>query len=310
MQSEWTTLERSENVGATLLRIDSIRPGDLGIRSELGDLDSLKESILQQGLLTPIIVGRRSESSYEVIAGNRRLKVFQQLSRRFIPAVVVNVDEKSSFEISLTENIQRQTLDPLDEARAFYNYVSSKKKHGLGYGSVSELAKRIGKSQEYISNRMGLLRLPELTLRRLLRDGNLKVSHAEELASLSDNLETANELAKLVSSNKISVRVLEKAIHFIKAGVPLPKALELASTESNLKLKTPPQDVDSDRPGLLMKRTKLVLEATLSYVDNVLSELDPESDIYDAWTTHVRLPVHKAIDGVIRCQTLAKDEYH
>lgn len=279
-----------------------IFPSRAAVRSSLGDLDGLKDSISQQGLLSPILVRRIRPSRYEVIAGYRRLKAYRALGLSRIPAKIIEADDKRSFEVFLTENVQHQTLDPLDEARAFYNYVCSKERHGLGYGSVAELARRIGKSQEYVSNRIGLLRLPESTIRQLLSEGKLTVSHIEELASISDNPVAAQELANLIATHRISVRVLEKTVQLIKSGVGTTRALLLAKIESDMRLESTPLNRGSERTKELLQRTKRILEATLSYLDNTLPDLEKEPDIYRYWAENVRRPVHKAIDGTIVCQ--------
>ena len=300
MQSAYA---RYENVGESevvSIRVNLITPCRTPLRSELGDLGGLEKSISRNGLLSPILVRRTASSRFEVVAGNRRLQAFKNLGRPQIPSRVIEADDRESFEVSLVENVQRQTLDPLDEARAFYNYVCSKERHGLGYGSVVELAEHIGKSQEYVSNRIGLLRLPESTVRRLL-DGKLTVSHLEELAALSGNQPAVDELAALISTHRISVRVLESAVRLIKGGMTTERALSLARIESDLRLTSVPE-ADEEEMSKLMKRTKRVLEATLSYLDNAMPTLEKDPDLYRYWAENVRRPVHKAIDGTIVCQ--------
>ncbi len=115
----------------------------------------LVESIREHGLLEPIVV-RPVKGRFEVVAGNRRLKACKLLRHKRIRCMVLDLDDKSSFEIALTENIQRKTLDPIEEAVAFKRYCDE-----LGWGGQSELAKKIGKSQEYISHRIALLDLPD-----------------------------------------------------------------------------------------------------------------------------------------------------
>ncbi|MDA4124643.1 MAG: ParB/RepB/Spo0J family partition protein [Thaumarchaeota archaeon] len=282
-----------------------IHSGKPNTRSNLGDLEGLGDSISQHGLINPILVRRVGASRYEVVAGSRRLKTFERLGYPSIPAIIIEADDKKCFEISLTENVQRQTLDPLDEARAFYDYVCSKEEDGLGYGSITQLAKRIGKSQEYVSNRIGLLRLPKSTLRQLLGERKLSVSHVEELASISENPMAVKELADLIATRRISVRVLEKAVQLIKNGLETARALDLAEVESDMRLESTELDQDPDLVNMLMKRSKRVLEAALSYLDNTAPELEKEPTIYSYWLENVRLPVHKAIDGAIVCQKRA-----
>lgn len=305
MQSMERGCEIAIKVETINIPLEIIKFRRLEIRSSQGDMDGLKQSILQHGLLNPILVRRSGSNHFEVVVGNRRLKAFQDLGIQRIPAKVIEADDRECYVLLLVENIQRETLDPLDEARAFYDYVCSEEKNGFGYGSVSELARRIGKSQEYVSNRMRILRLPESTLRQLLEGTKLKVSHIEELASIAENPEAVKELANLVSMHQISVRVLEKAVQLIKSGLDSPRALELAKIESEMGLTSSNQLEGAEHISVLVERTKRVLEATLSYLDGISPEFEKET-IYKYWLKNVRLPVHDAIDAVILCQRMTR----
>jgi ParB family transcriptional regulator, chromosome partitioning protein len=277
------------------------------VRRSLGDLSELQESIVSNGLLHPIVVRRTDASSqFQLVCGNRRLQVFRQLGRDRVPAVVWELDDKGSFEVFLSENIQRQTLSPLEEARAFYSYVGPKERKCFSYGKVSELAARIGKSQEYVSNRIRLLKLPEYFLADLLARKNFTASHAEELVSLADHPRELKELSDLMLENKLSVRIMERVIPLIKLGMNVKSAMELAKVESDLKLdwkyKSSP-----DREEKLFRKSKKVLESSLSYIDNVINILGQDSEeLNEAWIQNVRLKIHDAIDGVIRCEKMYK----
>ena len=301
MQRVRTSCGDSSQKEVVEIPLSMVGPNRLGVRSSLGDLDALRESIVRYGLLSPILVRETGPSRYEVVAGNRRLRACESLGLPTIAANIIEANDKECFEIFLTENVQRDTLDPLDEARAFYSYISSEGRHGLGYGSVSELARKIGKSQEYVSNRMGLLRIPEPILRQLLGNGRLTVSHVEELASLSDNPTAVKQLANLAVSQKVSVRVLEKAVQFVKEGVETERALELARIESDMRVESLKMAPGSDRVNVLLRRTKKVLESTLAYLDNTSPEIRAETAVYEYWLENVRLPIHHAIDGAIVC---------
>lgn len=117
------------------------------------EIDKLAQSIKSVGLLQPIIV-RPKNNHYEVIAGNRRLAACRALKWRKISCHVIDLDDKSAIELSLIENIQRQTIDPLEEAEAFRSYVEQ-----YGWGSAMQLAAKLGKSSAYISKRISLLNL-------------------------------------------------------------------------------------------------------------------------------------------------------
>jgi len=157
----------------------SIRSSTRPLRGEVGQLEELMASILRRGLLEPIIV-RPDGRGFEVVAGNRRLEACKRLRIRVIPCHVVDLCDRGAYEVSLTENIQRETLSPLEEAEALKRYVSE-----YGYGGVSELARRIGKSQTYVSRRISLLSLPPNMREEILRR-RITPSAAAELSSLDE----------------------------------------------------------------------------------------------------------------------------
>ena len=123
-------------------------------RDHSANLESLISSIRTNGLLQPIIV-RISKQRFQVVAGNRRLEACRRLHWVRMPCLIREFSDKEAYEIGLIENIERRTLSPLEEATAFQKYVQE-----TGWGGVTELAKAIGRSKEFVSHRMSLLRLP------------------------------------------------------------------------------------------------------------------------------------------------------
>src|SRR5580658_5419615 len=153
----WGNLAAVENLPTGFLEevaIRSIRPSRHPLRDELTGIEDLARSIEQNGLLQPVVV-RPVESTFEIVAGNRRFAACSKLGWSKMLCNVMELDDKEAFQLSLVENIQRRTLNPLEEAAALRRYVSE-----LGYGGVTELGRRIGKSQEYITRRIQLLELP------------------------------------------------------------------------------------------------------------------------------------------------------
>jgi ParB family transcriptional regulator, chromosome partitioning protein len=159
------------------LWVHDIRQSARPLRDDVGLTDGLVHSIKEKGVLQPIIV-RPTEDAFEVIAGNRRLKACRRLGMKKIPCYVVGLDDKQAYEISLIENIQRRSLDPIEEAKAFRRYVDEG-----GYGAVSELASKIGKSEPFVSKRLALLSLPSEVQEQLIRR-RITLSIAEELIPL------------------------------------------------------------------------------------------------------------------------------
>jgi ParB family chromosome partitioning protein len=158
----------------------------------------LVDSIRRNGLLHPILV-RTKGSLFEIIAGCRRYSACKALGLRKIICHVVEMDDKSAFEVSLTENIQRKSLDPIEEARAFKTYVDD-----LGWGGLTELATKISKSPAYVCKRLALLNLPNELLEKI-RKYEISPSTAEELISLKD-LREQHRIAHMVIRNGFSSR--------------------------------------------------------------------------------------------------------
>ena len=164
----------------------------------------LVDSIRKNGLLNPIIVRTRG-NLFEIIAGCRRYDACRKLGHRKIICHVVELDDKSAFEVSLIENIQRKSLDPIEEARAFRNYVEVR-----GWGGLTELATKISKSTAYICKRLSLLELPEQLLKQV-SSYQMYPSTAEELIPLKDSDER-HRIAGLVVKNGFSSRQTRKLV--------------------------------------------------------------------------------------------------
>ncbi len=124
------------------------------LRTDMHQIPELASSIRQKGLLQPIIVPIKDDH-FEIVAGNRRYEACKSLGWRKITCHIEELDDREAFEIALMENIQRSTLNPVDEAKAFQSYVSN-----FGWGGVTDLASKIGKSVSYVTKRIALLTLP------------------------------------------------------------------------------------------------------------------------------------------------------
>jgi ParB family transcriptional regulator, chromosome partitioning protein len=167
------------------LPVKGIKPSRNSVRehemSSAGEytIRELAASMHQHGLLYPIIV-KPIEDGFEIVAGNRRFEACRLLHWKYIPAKVRELSEKDAFEIQLIENIQRMTMNPIEEARAFKKYTLE-----FGWGGESELARIISRSQQYVSNRIQLLRLPKTIIDEISQN-RLKVSHALEIVNLDE----------------------------------------------------------------------------------------------------------------------------
>jgi ParB family chromosome partitioning protein len=173
-------------------------------RLSLNDINDLAKSINQKGLLQAI-VARTKEGYFEVIAGNRRLNACKFLGWRKIPCQIVELDDKEAFEVSLIENIQRRTLNPIEEAKAFKTYVDD-----FGWGGIAQLAENIGKSSCYITKRISLLDLPT-DIRDSIVNSDISPSTAEELIFIKDR-QQQSELANVISKRHLSIRKVREIL--------------------------------------------------------------------------------------------------
>ena len=192
----------SRGQGVATLSVIDIRPNPDQPRRHFADekLDELAASIAKHGVIQPIIV-RPFQGGYQIVAGERRWRAAQRAQLHDIPAIIRSFDDSETLEIALLENIQRQDLNPIEEAEAY------KKLTELFGHSASELAELVHKSRSHVANMMRLLDLPP-TLRDLVTEEKLSMGHARALLG-SDN---AVQLAMLVIKNGLSVRATEALV--------------------------------------------------------------------------------------------------
>lgn len=190
---------------AVKISLDEIRPNPYQPRKTFDReaLNDLAASIKEHGVFNPILV-RKSVGGYELIAGERRLRASKIAGMRDIPSIVVEFDDTQMMEISILENIQREDLSPLEEARAYEQLIEK-----LGY-TQEKLAERIGKSRPYITNILRLLKLPE-EVQDMVNGNKLSYGHARSLLALEDEGKMI-ELAKRAIKEDLSVRDMEKLV--------------------------------------------------------------------------------------------------
>ena len=196
------------------IEVDKIRPNPYRPRKEFDDikLSELAESIRQYGVLQPLVVVRKEISTpsggvtteYELIAGERRLRASRLAGLREVPVVIrEDFSEKVKLELAIVENVQREDLNPLDRALAFKKLFDEFK---LAH---KDIAKRIGKSREYVSNSIRLLGLPQDML-DALRNGKITEGHTRPLLMLVDREAEQRALFKDILNRNLSVREAEK----------------------------------------------------------------------------------------------------
>ncbi|KTD17819.1 ParB/RepB/Spo0J family partition protein [Legionella jordanis] len=197
------------------LAVHSLQPGKYQPRGEIEEstLNELASSIRQQGLLQPLIVREIDNGRYEIIAGERRWRASQLAGLSEVPVVLRQVDDETAMAMALVENLQREDLNPMDQARAMHRLTTE---FALTHQQVADL---LSKSRAAVSNYLRLLSLnPEV--RRLLEHGDLDMGHARALLILEP--EQQSQVAKLVVAQSLSVRETEKLVARVKAGKPEP----------------------------------------------------------------------------------------
>jgi ParB family chromosome partitioning protein len=191
------------------------------------ELEELAQSIRANGVVQPILV-RKIKNSYQIVAGERRWRAAQRAELKKIPAVVRDVSDDKMLEIALIENIQRQELNPVEEARAYQKLIDN-------FGLTQEkVADRVGKTRPFVANYLRLLKLPSYIL-KYLETGELSVGHARALLAVTGN-PSLLDLVKRVLTKPMSVRETEIAVRRMKEGKrSSPEPKRASETDPNIK---------------------------------------------------------------------------
>jgi ParB family chromosome partitioning protein len=260
------------------------------------DDESLVTSIREHGLIQPILI-RPLSNGFEIVAGHRRYQACKSLRWRFIPCKIREMTDKQAFEIQLSENIQRKSMDPIEEAEAFRRYVMD-----FGWGGVSDLAKKIGKSEEYVSHRIQLLKLPE-EIKKKIASHILNVSKAIEISAIP--IEKQSLIIGEIIGNNLSVKRIRE----------LKMILRDNSTEdcNNNKDFTNTNNYIS-RSFKLAKKASLSLKVNLARIDNLIEEaqisIEPEhrTEIIN-FLMELRIRIHELIDDTIKFKNYNKKSF-
>ena len=209
------------------VNVDEIRPNPFQPRKEFDEksLKELSDSIKEHGIFTALIV-RKSVTGYEIIAGERRWRAAKMANLSTVPCVVYEFDDSQMMEISILENIQREDLNPIEEANAYKNLMDR-----LGY-TQEKLAKRVGKTREYCANMLRLLNLPK-SVQDLVVNKELTMSHARPLLSLNND-DMIYDVALKIIDEKMSVRQVEKLMKDLDPNKALKKK-KIKVIDPNLK---------------------------------------------------------------------------
>ena len=187
------------------ISIDLIDPSTVQPRTVFDDakLGELAQSIRTNGVVQPLLV-RRKGARYELIAGERRWRAAQLAGLTKIPAVMRNVPDDKVLELALIENIQREDLNPIEEARAYKKLIETL---GLTQETVAE---RVGRDRSYVTNYLRLLKLPD-DLQELLQGGRLSTGHARALLG-AEHVDVQRRLARKIIEQDLSVRATERLV--------------------------------------------------------------------------------------------------
>jgi ParB family transcriptional regulator, chromosome partitioning protein len=206
--------------------LDSIVPGPMQPRTHFDEaaLESLAESIRSHGIVQPLLV-RRKGDGYELVAGERRWRAAKLAGITRVPVVVKEVPDESLLEIALIENIQRENLNPIEEAQAYRKLIDT-----VGLTQES-LASRVGRDRSYITNYLRLLKLTD-DVQQLVKEGRLSTGHARALLTLN-HPDLQRRIARQVMDGGLSVRVTEQLVQ--KASEEKPGRRQPHPIDPNLK---------------------------------------------------------------------------
>ncbi|MBR2685645.1 MAG: ParB/RepB/Spo0J family partition protein [Erysipelotrichaceae bacterium] len=246
IQNDETSIKHEIKV--TEIRANPYQPR---VQFDKEKLNELAESIKEHGVFTPILV-RKAINGYELIAGERRLRACKIAGLETIPAIILEMDDSQMMEVTMLENIQRENLNPIEEANGYYTLLTN-----LNY-TQEQLAQRLGKSRTYITNLLRLRKLPT-SVQEMVVEGKLSGSHVRTLLTLDDP-EEITSWAKRIVNEQLSVHDLEKMLKDEKKEPAKPKKKEkdifLMDLESSLK--------DKLKADVEVSKHKI----TISYKDN------------------------------------------
>ncbi|MCZ0870608.1 ParB/RepB/Spo0J family partition protein [Peribacillus frigoritolerans] len=188
------------------IKLRELRPNPYQPRKSfrLEAIEELKQSIMEHGILQPIIA-RKSIKGYEIVAGERRYRAAKEADLKTVPVVVRELSEQQMMELAILENLQREDLNPIEEAAAYQTLLEK-----LEF-TQEQLANRLGKSRPHIANHLRLLSLPE-GIRRYISDGEISMGHGRALLGLKKK-EMLKPVADKVLKEGMNVRQLEQYIH-------------------------------------------------------------------------------------------------
>lgn len=207
--------------------IELIRPNryQSRLRFSEGELEGMARSIEEHGIIQPLLV-RKDDNGYELVAGERRLRAAKKAGLSQVPVIVKTITDTDLLEMSIVENVQREDLNPMEEAEAYYQLIT---KFDL---TQDQAAARVGKSRSAVANFLRLRQLSE-QIKASIRDGTLSMGHARALLGASNSAQQ-NAAWRAVVSKGLSVRETESLIKSLKAEKKKPKKSSTSSEQRHL----------------------------------------------------------------------------
>lgn len=250
--------------------IDLLDTGSYQPRTHMDEqaLEELAESIKSQGLIQPILVRAKSAGRYEILAGHRRWRASQRAGLESVPAVIKEVSDQAALAVALIENIQREDLNPIEEAMGLKRLMDE-------FGAThQEVATSIGRSRTAVTNLLRLLSLNP-KVRDHVENGELDMGHARALLSLSDNEQIS--LSNMIISRGLTVRDTEKKVRQMQTATPKTRISHLTKDADVLRLESELSDKLAAKVSIQQgrKKSKLVIEYhSLDELDGILKRIN------------------------------------
>ncbi|MED3561126.1 ParB/RepB/Spo0J family partition protein [Bacillus xiapuensis] len=208
----FSNMEVNKDETVQEIKLKELRPNPYQPRKTFQQeaIDELKESILEHGILQPLVV-RKSIKGYEIVVGERRFRAAREAKFQTIPAVVRDLSEQQMMELAVIENLQREDLNPIEEAIAYQTLMEKLKL------TQEEVAKRLGKSRPHVANHVRLLSLPA-KIQELISSGKISMGHGRALLGLRQKAKLPILVEKVVNEG-LNVRQLEKLIQQLNDNV-------------------------------------------------------------------------------------------
>ena len=250
-QNENSINENNENIGAFSIKLSRIQPDKNQPRKYFDEekLKELADNIKEYGVIEPIVV-KENGAFYEIITGERRWRAARMAGLKEIPVVIKNVDDRTSREMSIIENIQREDLNPVEEALAYQSLIED---FNL---TQEEVAKKVSKNRSTITNSLRLLKLDEDIL-EMLRDGRITQGHARALLVIDDR-ELRKKIADKCAAENLSVREIERLVKLDKLSKENKSRNESPEAEELKRLKILYKDLEKKMKAKLGTKVNIV----------------------------------------------------